>query len=67
MDYVEIHPRGSGYQIRFVPRRDRDEPFIANAAFLGPILGELGVRATGPWEEARDENGELFQRAVILE
>ena len=66
MEYVEVHPAGTGFQIRFVPRREVDGPFVSNAAFLGPVLGELGVRQTGPWEQAFDENGASFQRAVII-
>jgi len=66
MAYVEVHPQGGGFQIRFVPPCEIEEPFVSTAAFVDPILGELGVRAIGPWEEATNEHGDTFQRALIL-
>ena len=61
-----MHPVGDGFQIRFVPQGDSPEPFIANSAFLGPILYELGVHTTGPWEVMEDATGAAFQRAAVL-
>jgi hypothetical protein len=66
MNYVELHSSGGGLQIRFVPKGDRDEPFVTNADFIGPILGQLGVHSIGPWESATGPEGETFHRAQIL-
>ena len=66
MEYVELHRAGAGWQIRFGPTSDRDEPFVANELMVGPILGQLGVRSIGPWEVLTGDDGVQFQRALII-
>ena len=66
MTYVEIKPLGDSFRIRLVPEREDGEVVVSNAAFLGPMMGELGVRETGPWETLTDDDGDTFQRALVI-
>ena len=66
MDYVELHKQGTGIKIRLVRASGIEEPFVSNPVFVGPVLGELGVRTLGPWEDETGDDGVTFQRAVVL-
>lgn len=67
VNYVELHPTDNGgVQIRFRPNNGRDEPFVSNAALVGPILGRLEVTALGPWMDATSDDGRPIKRAAIV-